>query len=231
MPHFALCAVCCLRVWFCWPRPPAGEGRRALISCWAVRRGGEKEIVFYYIESLFICLEKTFDRHFSNFVRKISTLTDILTSGKNPNWNSAARSPRSLEEAERWVFVICWWTNRRELQCLPRRGGIALQWEQTRQLEMESPHLPDSLQSKMHLPDNANMLVFLARNLWNTDLDMACWGIWVFVWTVDCCFKEVFFACETMCAHIYLCIYIYMRERALFSSLSLFNWLFWLCVI
>ena len=44
MPHFALCVVCCLRVWFCWARPPAGEVSRALISCWAVRRGGEKEI-------------------------------------------------------------------------------------------------------------------------------------------------------------------------------------------
>ena len=32
----------------------------------------------------------------------------MLTGGKKSN--SAARSPRSLEEAERWVFVICWWT-------------------------------------------------------------------------------------------------------------------------
>jgi len=27
-----------------WPRPPAGEGRCSEISCWAVRRGGGKEI-------------------------------------------------------------------------------------------------------------------------------------------------------------------------------------------
>ena len=47
MPHFALCCLLStgLILWAAADHaPPAGEGSRALISCWAVRRGGEKEI-------------------------------------------------------------------------------------------------------------------------------------------------------------------------------------------
>ena len=44
--HASFRSMCCLLSTglILLTTPPAGEGSRALISCWAVRRGGEKEI-------------------------------------------------------------------------------------------------------------------------------------------------------------------------------------------